>query len=362
MEMSRLYDSVLVTGGAGYCGSRLIPQLLDEGYAVTVYDKLFFGDDFLPKDNPRLRVINGDIRDAALLTAAVVDCSPDYVFHLAAQSLVRTSYSDPLDTYSTNVMGTANVLNALRGLQRTCAAVFVTTDKCYENREWVHGYREEDALGGHDPYSSSKAAAEIAIASFRNSFFKNHPVRIASVRAGNVIGGGDWGVDRIVPDAMRALQAGAPVPVRNPQAIRPWQHVLDPLSGYLWLAARLFRDADVSSLCSAFNFGPGSSGNRTVLDLVNEILVRWPGTWVDTHDPAAVKEAGLLHLAIDKASALLDWTPVWSFSEGIARTVEWYRAASQNESRRALQDLTQNQISSAVDAAREKGLKWACAG
>jgi CDP-glucose 4,6-dehydratase len=365
-RMNRAFEQrrVFVTGHTGFKGAWLCEWLLSMGAEVHGYSlpsptsPALFAQLGLAERIDSHEI--GDIRDEQRLQTAVVAARPDYVFHLAAQSLVRASYSDPVDTYSANVMGTVHLLNALRKLEHPCSAVFVTTDKCYENREWMYGYREEDALGGKDPYSSSKAAAEIAIASFRDSFFKDHPVRIASARAGNVIGGGDWATDRIVPDAMRALQRGIPISVRNPNAIRPWQHVLEPLSGYLWLAAQLSQQADATlPLCSAFNFGPGREGNRTVSDLVNELLVGWPGRWVDTHDAAAVHEAGLLHLAVDKASSLLEWEPVWSFSEAIARTVEWYRTESNDRDQHALRGITENQINAAVTSAREKGLKWA---
>jgi CDP-glucose 4,6-dehydratase len=207
--------------------------------------------------------------------------------------------------------------------------IVVTTDKCYLNREWYYGYREDDSLGGRDPYSASKAAAEIATAAWRSSFFGKSPVRIASGRAGNVIGGGDWARDRIVPDCIRALSAGRPIPVRNRLATRPWQHVLEPLAGYLWLAASLAaasaqRDDD-ASLESGFNFGPDSDSNRNVGELVGRVLQHWPGDWADASDGAAPHEARFLHLSTDKAARLLRWRPVWAFDRTIAETVGWYR-------------------------------------
>jgi CDP-glucose 4,6-dehydratase len=272
---------------------------------------------------------------------------------------VRQAYAKPVETYATNVMGTVNVLDSLRNLDKLCAAVLVTTDKCYENREWVHGYREEDPLGGHDPYSSSKAAAEIAIASFRRSFFHdNHPVRIASARAGNVIGGGDWAVDRLVPDCIRALQAGQSIPIRNKTATRPWQHLLDPLSGYLWLAAKLSHASEsVSDLCSAFNFGPGHDANRTVKELVEEVLRHWPGRWEDKTEPGAPHEANLLQLATDKANARLRWSPVWSFPTAVEQTVKWYREVERDPRTASL--LTSQQIERYQTDAAQAGLAWA---
>jgi CDP-glucose 4,6-dehydratase len=264
-------------------------------------------------------------------------------------------------------MGTAHVLEALRALGKPCAAVLITTDKCYENREWLHSYREEDPLGGHDPYSSSKAAAEIAISAWRRSFFKKHPVKIASARAGNVIGGGDWALDRIVPDCIRALQKKQPIAVRNPNATRPWQHVLEPLSGYLWLAARLYQPFAAPErseggstfnplLASAFNFGPTHEANRTVGELVTEVLKHWPGRWEDKSDPNAVHEAGLLQLSTDKAHALLGWQPIWSFPAAVERTVAWYReTAADPHSARA---LAKRQIEQYQADASRAGLSW----
>ena len=323
---------VFVTGHTGFKGSWLCEWLLQLGAEVAGYS-------LPPETKPalfeeiglagRLQHQLGDVRDPAALRQAVKNAQPDFVFHLAAQPLVRLSYEQPVETYATNAMGTVHLLEALRDLKKPCAAVFVTTDKCYENREWVHGYREEDPLGGHDPYSSSKAVAEIAISSWRRSFFKNHPVKIASARAGNVIGGGDWAKDRIIPDCIRALRTQQAIIVRNKLATRPWQHVLEPLSGYLWLAARLSQSSTFNpQLASAFNFGPEREANRTVGELVEELLKHWPGRWEDKSDPQAVHEANWLHLTTDKASALLGWQPVWTFAEAIQHTVSWYRESA----------------------------------
>jgi CDP-glucose 4,6-dehydratase len=260
------------------------------------------------------------------------------------------------------VLGTIHLLEAARTLKKPCAVVCITTDKCYENREWVYGYREEDPLGGYDPYSSSKAAAEIAIAAWRRSFFRGHPVKVASARAGNVIGGGDWAADRIVPDCIRALQKKQPIPVRNRHATRPWQHVLEPLSGYLWLAALIAKPAlgriGKDRLCSAFNFGPGHDANRSVGELVDEVLKYWPGGWIDRSNRKAVHEAGLLQLSTDKATALLGWSPVWSFAESVRETVNWYRAAKSGAPPNALHRLTLGQIQDYGRQARSKGILW----
>ena len=357
--------TVWLSGHTGFKGAWLAEWLLTlgarvQGYALepsplpTLFDDLGLA--------ARLRHEVGDVRDAAAVRQSIAAAQPDFVFHLAAQPLVRVSYAQPVESYATNVMGTVHVLDALRLLQKPCAAVFVTTDKCYENREWVHGYREEDRLGGHDPYSSSKAAAEIAISSFRSSFFKNHPVKIASARAGNVIGGGDWAAERIVPDCIRALQQGQAIPVRNRHATRPWQHVLEPLSGYLWLAAKLAQ-APGPQFCSPFNFGPDHEANRTVAELVLEILKHWPGRWEDRTDPLAPHEAGLLQLTTDKARAQLGWKPVWRFPEAVAATVHWYRAVNEagaaDDSSAPARPVVQRQIADYSAAATAEGLPWA---
>ncbi len=359
---------VLITGHTGFKGAWLAEWLLSLGAEVTgfafpppistsLFDQLGLAS--------RLRHVVGDIRDFPAVLAVVRDSLPDFVFHLAAQPLVRFSYSHPVETYSTNVMGTVNVLEAVR-ISATpaspCVVVAITTDKCYENKEWVHSYREEDSMGGYDPYSSSKGAAELVIASYRRSYFStaDSSVKLASARAGNVIGGGDWALDRIVPDCIRSLSRGTPIPVRNKVATRPWQHVLEPLSGYLWLGACLhssqlsvFR----SQLSSAFNFGPALASNRTVADLVQEILRHWPGQWADMSDPHAVHEAKLLNLATDKAHHLLGWTPAWSFTETIAHTVNWYRQAESESS--DLTALSTAQIEAYTAAARTAGVSWA---
>ena len=303
----------------------------------------------------------GDVRDAEAVKKSILRAQPDFVFHLAAQALVRYSYEQPLETYATNVMGTAHVLEALRALKTPCAAVIVTTDKCYENRELDYAYAEDDHLGGHDPYSSSKGAAEIVTSAYRRSFFGSSPVRIASARAGNVIGGGDWARDRIVPDCIRALQRGEPVPVRNPHATRPWQHVLEPLSGYLWLAATLAQPQLVApaagEIGSAFNFGPDKEANRNVGELVREVLKHWPGRWDDQSDPHAHHEAKLLMLSTAKAKKVLRWQPAWNFETAVAHTVNWYRDVNKNPA--AAERLTLRQIAEYETTARAAQIAWA---
>lgn len=357
---------VWLSGHTGFKGSWMAEWLLSQGAIVHGYS-------LAPDAGPALfnqlqlagRLENeiNDIRDAAAVKKSIFETQPDFVFHLAAQPLVRYSYDAPVDTYEVNVMGTVNVLESLRHLGKSCAAVFITTDKCYENREWVHGYREEDALGGFDPYSSSKAAAELAISSWRRSFFVNHPVKIASARAGNVIGGGDWAKDRIIPDCVRSLQKGEAIPVRNKVATRPWQHVLEPLSGYLWLGALLANPQlgrfDGSYYSSAFNFGPTNSSNQNVKSLVEELLKHWPGTWTDKSDPKAAHEAKLLHLTTDKAHGLLGWQPVWNFSETVARTAQWYRTVTESNNSNSARELTLAQIQNYAQQAAERQIEWA---
>ena len=324
---------VFLTGHTGFKGSWLALWLLELGAEVT-------GLALPPEPGPslfealglagRLQHRIGDIRDPAVLSQAVAACEPEVVLHLAAQPLVRRSYVEPVSTWETNVMGTIHLLEALRPLPEPCTAVLITTDKVYRNNEWLYGYRENDPLGGHDPYSSSKAATELAIASWRSSFCGSQPhqtpqLRVASARAGNVIGGGDWAADRIVPDAMRALAEGQPIGVRNPLATRPWQHVLEPLGGYLRLAEQLAGAADPALLATAFNFGPQLEANRSVRELVEESLRHWPGRWEDQSDPSSPHEANLLNLVIDRAHHQLGWAPRWPFATTIERTVRWYR-------------------------------------
>ena len=329
---------VLLTGHTGFKGSWLSLWLLRFGAVVWGYSLMpepgrsLFTE--LGLDQGQLHHRLGDLRDKEALQKVVEEAQPEVVLHLAAQPLVRRSYRDPLGTWSTNVQGSLHLLEALKTLQHPCAVVMVTTDKVYANREWDYGYREGDRLGGHDPYSASKAAAELAIDSWRASFcglgrHQTPHLAIATARAGNVIGGGDWAEDRIVPDAMRALAVGEPIRVRSPQATRPWQHVLEPLCGYLQLAERL---AEVGGgggdhpFASAFNFGPSLEANRPVSELVTAALEHWPGDWQDLSDPAAPHEAGRLHLQIDKAHHQLSWRPRWDFATTVARTVAWYRA------------------------------------
>lgn len=347
--------SVFVTGHTGFKGSWLTVWLSMLGARVSGYA-------LEPDTEPSLFRAAGverlcrhrvaDVRNSAELRSALHEAAPDVVFHLAAQPLVRRSYEEPLQTVETNVLGTANLLEAIRLEGRSCAVVVVTSDKCYENREWVHGYREEDPLGGHDVYSASKAAAEIVTASYRRSFFppsklESHGISLATARAGNVIGGGDWAADRLVPDAVAAIAAGGPVPVRNPSAVRPWQHVLEPLGAYLLLGARLLSSERESAArcCEAWNFGPSLEASVPVAVLVEALAREWgSGAWEDRSDPAAPHEAGLLRLSIDKAWNRLGWAPRWSLEEAVRRTVEWYRSFHDGAASEALLRLCAAQI------------------
>lgn len=352
---------VWLSGHTGFKGSWLAEWLLSLGAEVYGFSigaptrPALFEQLGLDK---RLHHEVGDLREADAVRTSMLNAKPDFVFHLAAQSLVRPSYEDPVATFAINVMGSVHVLDALRAFDHSCAVVMVTTDKCYENREWVHGYREEDPMGGWDPYSSSKGMAELAIASYRRSFFGRTPVRIASARAGNVIGGGDWATNRILPDCIRALRAGAPIQLRNPHAMRPWQHVLEPLSGYLLLGARLATAAEPDALLGAFNFGPGHDANRTVRELATEVLRHIPGTWHDQSNPAAPHEAELLSLATEKARHLLGWRPVWDFTRTVAETARWYLADHLGKD--DVQARTRDQITAYQTDARARQLVWAC--
>jgi len=349
---------VLLTGHTGFKGSWLLLWLQQLGAQVWTFALEPEAAPNLFRDLAQARPPGegwqhqiGDLEDLEALKALVQRAQPEVVLHLAAQPLVRRSYEDPLGTWATNVMGSLHLLEALRPLQHPCAVVMVTTDKVYENREWAYGYREPDRLGGHDPYSASKAGAEIAIASWRSSFcgqgsHQTPHLRIATARAGNVIGGGDWAADRIVPDAMRALAAGQPIAVRNPAATRPWQNVLEPLGGYLRLAEALANDPEPPS--EPFNFGPQLESNRPVRELVSSMLSHWPGEWIDQSDPQAPHEAGLLHLQIDKSHHRLGWQPRWDYATTIERTVCWYRAVHEGASplERCLADLQAYQAAS----------------
>jgi CDP-glucose 4,6-dehydratase len=344
LGMSGLHDvlaeafaqrSVFITGHTGFKGSWLALWLSRLGARVTGYA---LNPPTVPSAFEAAGVRDvlaahreADIRDGVALTKAMRDSAPDVVFHLAAQALVLESYAQPRETFDVNVIGTVGVLQAVRELKRPCVVIVVTSDKCYDNREQVWGYREIDPLGGSDPYSASKGAAEMVVASYRHSFFpperlSDHGVKIASVRAGNVIGGGDWSKDRIIADMARSLSSALPVQVRNPGSLRPWQHVLEPLSGFMSLAARMLSSPDGSRYAGAWNFGPSAVEVVTVAELVDLFIDAWgSGTRVDASRPNQPKEARVLRLSIDKATSELGWRPRWSAREAVVRASGWYR-------------------------------------
>lgn len=353
---------VLVTGHTGFKGAWLSFWLARLGAKVH-------GLALAPHTDPNLhdliqpgtfeRELVCDVCDVGALQKAIRESRPEVVFHLAAQPIVRLSYTEPLSTLQTNTLGTAHVLEAVRLAAVNCVTVCVTSDKCYENREWEFAYRENDPMGGHDIYSMSKGAVELVVAAWNRSFFQPNPGLgpVVTVRAGNVIGGGDYAADRIVPDCIRALKDGQPIQVRNPAAVRPWQHVLDCLSGYLWLAARLAAEGKQSRIASPFNFGPEPSARQPVRRLVNEILRHWPGRWTDASQAGSVHEAGLLSLSIEKAGAWLGWYPVWDFEEAVKRTVVWYREFH-TQKNPDMHRFSGAQIDDYAAAACAKNLAW----
>lgn len=374
--LTRLFDGifagrrVLVTGATGFKGSWLCCWLREMGATVRGISI------DLPSDPAHFTVIGlgryiedlrADVRDAASIRRLVAEFQPEFVFHLAAQALVRRSYADPITTFSTNVLGTVHVLDALRGCPTVRAAVIITSDKCYENIEQAAGYREPDRLGGKDPYSASKGAAEIVFSSYARSFFgapahdRTEPAMaplLASARAGNVIGGGDWAEDRIVPDCVRAWLAGQAPVIRSPQATRPWQHVLEPLSGYLWLAARLAQGASTLH-GESFNFGPRPEVDETVLHLIEALRRHWPEAVAPDFRPPdnPRPEAGLLRLDCTKAQGDLQWQATLDFEETARFTAEWFRRYAANPG--AACDITLGQISAYAALARLRGRRWA---
>ena len=326
--MSFKGKKVFLTGHTGFKGSWLSFLLYElgaevMGYALPPETSSSHFELLMLQD--KVHNIIGDIRDKDKLNKALNDFKPEYVFHLAAQALVRHSYEDPVKTFETNVIGSVNILEAIRKCDTLRSLVYITSDKCYENVEWIWGYRENDILGGHDPYSASKAAAEIVFSSYSRSFFDANPnLGAASTRAGNVIGGGDWANDRIIPDCMRAIDQGKPICLRNPLSTRPWQHVLEPLSGYLVLASCLHEDPKRYS--GSWNFGPSTSDVRTVKE-VAEKIIQHLGHGSIENDNAQVRhhEARLLQLNCDKAHQLLNWYPRWDADQTLTATAQWYR-------------------------------------
>lgn len=357
---------VLLTGHTGFKGSWLALWLHQLGADVTglsidipTTPSLFE----LAGVEATLGHHFGDVRDAALMEKLVAETAPDIVFHLAAQPLVRLSYAEPAATLATNVMGTAHVLEAVRKADRPCSVVVVTSDKCYANVGQIWGYREIDPMGGHDPYSMSKGAAELVVDSWRNSYFakSDSKIRLASGRAGNVIGGGDWARDRLMTDCIAAFGEGRAVEIRNPLATRPWQHVLEPLSGYLWLGASLLASDDPQQYASGWNFGPYAEGVRPVRDLVEKAQQVWgdAAPWRMADEAAPPYEAIELALNCDKAHRRLRWRPVWDFDQTVANSVGWYRQWHGGHG--DLAALTLGQIAAYEAAAAALGLVWATA-
>ena len=353
---------VLVTGHTGFKGTWLTSWLLSLGAKVTG-----FSID-IPTQPSHFEEINleskidhhiGDVRDFEHLYKVCQEAKPDFIFHLAAQPLVRESYNTPRETFDVNVTGTLNVMEVIRLMKDTIkVGVIITSDKAYDNVEWVYGYREDDRLGGEDPYSGSKGAAELVVNSYMKSFLKEGFPHVATTRAGNVIGGGDWAKDRIVPDIVRSWSDNKSVDIRSPYSTRPWQHVLEPLSGYLCLGANLYKE-DSSNANSAFNFGPDSRVNKTVGELIDEMKELWfesPG-WVNKSVNDGKAEANLLKLNCDRANILLKWYPVMGFDETIHFTMDWYTNYYQEKS--PVFDFTLEQINSFTTKAKERKIFWA---
>jgi CDP-glucose 4,6-dehydratase len=320
---------VFVTGHTGFKGGWMVLWLKKLGAVVKGYS-------LEPNTKPSLfEVANiaknieseiGDIRDLEILKNSVLNFAPEIIIHMAAQPLVRQSYQDPVGTYQSNIMGTVNILESVRQCKSIKAVVNVTTDKCYENKEWVWGYRENESMGGHDPYSSSKGCSELITSAYRESFFKgNTDVSLASARAGNVIGGGDWANDRLIPDALRAFDSGNSVIIRNPLAVRPWQHVLEPVSGYLMLAEKLYHSKD--EYAEGWNFGPDDRDAKPVGEVLEYLVAYWPSivTW-SIDKSSQPHEAQLLKLDITKARALLKWEPRWDLNKALQSIIKWHFA------------------------------------
>jgi CDP-glucose 4,6-dehydratase len=369
LVMSQLFNGiykskkVFITGHTGFKGSWLAFWLLQMGAKVT-------GLSLPPDTNPNhftllnfkaseLQDYFHDIRDPQALNKAVQETKPDIVFHLAAQPLVRRSYRDPAETLATNVMGTVNLFEACRRTESVRAIVNITSDKCYENREWVWGYRESDPMGGYDPYSASKGCAELVTSSWRNSFFhpdqygKTHQTLLASARAGNVIGGGDWGEDRLIPDIIRAIDGGQTVVIRNPRATRPWQHVLEPLSGYLLLGQKLLQGH--KEFAQGWNFGPADEDSIPVGEVVRRFKSHWDAFEYDLRpDPDQPHEAGLLRLDCSRARALLRWRPIWNASQALKKTADWYKYYHLHNQIQSESDVTEY-----IQYARRTGSGWA---
>jgi CDP-glucose 4,6-dehydratase len=354
---------VLVTGHTGFKGSWLCSWLLELGSQVAGFSLNVPTEPSnfeASKLRERLAHFDGDIRDRGALSKVIEAFKPEMIFHLAAQSLVRQSFADPILTFETNTLGTLNVLECLRQSAQPLVGIIITSDKCYHNQEWIWGYRENDVLGGDDPYSASKGCAELIFRAYDRSYFQGDKgLRVATTRAGNVVGGGDWAPDRIVPDCVRAWSQGQTLRIRYPQATRPWQHVLEPLSGYLWLGARLWQ-GEGSLEGESFNFGPVANTNQSVIELVSSLAQHWPGAgWeVEPQDPGGHRESTLLKLCCDKALNLLGWHSVLSLPETVRLTAAWYRTYYEHGDAQ-VRELASQQIKEYVSQAAAQGLAWA---
>jgi len=354
---------VLVTGHTGFKGAWITAWLLKlEAHVIGVSIDIPTNPSLFQELNLESKITDYriDIRNLSLLEEIILKEMPDFIFHLAAQPIVSLSYTDPVNTFSTNVMGTVNLLESLRKVNKKCVAIIITSDKCYDNVEWVWGYKESDALGGKDIYSGSKGAAEIVYKSYFHSFFKNHPfVTLVSARAGNVIGGGDWAKDRIVPDCMNAWFHNQSVEIRSPNATRPWQHVLEPVSGYLNLGQKLIEDPSLNG--ESFNFGPKSENNHTVVNLLEDLSKFWnlknEIAAYEITDNIRFHEAGLLKLNCDKALYYLKWLPTLEYCELIEFTSKWYYEFYHNKIN--MWTYTINQIDRYEVLAMQKKIKWA---
>lgn len=350
--------NVLVTGHSGFKGSWLCKWLTILGANVSGYSLELEVEDHFSKLSLAGNYQTGDINNFSELSSFFKKENPEIIFHLAAQPLVRESYSTPLETFQTNVMGTANVLEACKGLPDLKAVVIITTDKCYENKEWHWGYRENEAMGGYDPYSASKGCAELVTSSYRRSFFSletyedKHQVLIASARAGNVIGGGDWSTDRLIPDLVKTVSNGSKVEIRSPKATRPWQHVLECLSGYLLLGQKLLQQEP--SYAEAWNFGPNHNGSASVETVVSKAYENWKEIrFALGKNDSGLHEAQMLKLDCSKANQKLKWQPIWDMNETISKTINWYKDYYQENKCNTTQD-----IEDYIEAAKEANSTW----
>lgn len=349
---------VLVTGHTGFKGSWLCLWLKELGAEVIGYSLEANTDPSLFKllnlENDIISII-GDVRDEKYLNKIINDYKPEIIFHLAAQPLVRLSYDEPKLTYETNVIGTLNLFEAIRKSKSVKVVVNITTDKCYDNKEWVYGYRETDPMGGYDPYSSSKGCVELLTNSYRNSYFNNMNIALSSVRSGNVIGGGDWALDRLVPDIARNLSKNQKIITRNPKSTRPWQYILEPLSGYLWLGALMYEDSIKYS--EGWNFGPNDEDVLTVEQIIGECIKIWgKGSYfIDNKDKS--HEANLLKLDISKAKSILKWKPTYSSKQAIEKTINWYKNFYENDNM-DIKKYSIHQLNNYVNEARKKNILW----